>query len=373
MWLIRFFKYIFSLFRSKAQTPSSPEAVYAEAPPEIDKQLKSQMWAIGGGKGGVGKSLITLMLGASLTRWGKKVIIVDADLGGSNLNMLTGISNPPYTLADFMKGKINNIEEVALDTPVRDLKVICGADDILGMANPGSAQKARLFNHLKKLKADIILLDLGAGTSYTTLDFFLFARNRIIVMSPENTSLQNAYGFVKTCLLRKLTREFRGDSKCMELINRLHSGKNDNINTMEELKEAFSLLGEERKSELSSSIEEFKTGLVINMVKENRDTKLGRSLISVANAYLSLNPEYLGCIEYDKRLDRSINNMADFLKNSTAVMTDMGLYDLASKLIKKIYKESIQLQSAEARMRGSAEVQKNKKTEKQHEEQASPG
>jgi hypothetical protein len=65
--------------------------------------------------------------------------------------------------------------------------------------------------------------------------------------------------------------------------------------------------------------------------------------------------------------------MADFLKNSTAVMTDMGLYDLASKLIKKIYKESIQLQSAEARMRGSAEVQKNKKTEKQHEEQASPG
>ncbi len=152
MWLLRFFKYIFSLFRGKAKTP--PEAVYAEVPPAIDKQLKSQMWAIGGGKGGVGKSIITLMLGASLTRWGKKVIIVDADLGGSNLNMLTGINNPPYTLADFMQRKIDNIEEVALDTPVKGLKVICGADDILGMANPGSAQKARLFNHLKKLKAE---------------------------------------------------------------------------------------------------------------------------------------------------------------------------------------------------------------------------
>ena len=109
------------------------------------------------------------------------------------------------------------------------------------------------------------------------------------------------------------------------------------------------------------------------MVKENRDTKLGRSLISVANEYLSLNPEYLGFIEYDKRLDRSINNMADFLKDSTAVMTDMGLYDLASKLIKKIYKESIQLNSAEVRKCGSTEVQKRRSTEKQDGAQAAPG
>ena len=159
----------------------------------------------------------------------------------------------------------------------------------------------------------------------------------------------------------------------MEFINRLNSGKNDSINTMEELKKAFSQLGEDRESKLTSCIEEFKTGLVINMVKENKDTKLGRSLISVANEYLSLNPEYLGLIEYDKRLDRSINKMDDFLKDSTAVMTDMGLYDLASKLIKKIYKESIQLQSSEVRKLGSAEVQKSKSTEKQDGEQAAPG
>jgi MinD-like ATPase involved in chromosome partitioning or flagellar assembly len=166
----------------------------------------------------------------------------------------------------------------------------------------------------------------------------------------------------------------------MELINRLNSGKNDSINTMEELKAAFSELGEGRESKLSSCVKEFKTGLVINMVKENRDTKLGRSLISVANAYLSLDPEYLGLIEYDKRLDRSINKMADFLKDSTAVMTDMGLYDLASKLVKKIYKESIQLKSAEAGKhrsgeagkRESGEVQNNNNTEKQDGAQAAP-
>ena len=354
MWFLRFFKYIIGLFRGWAKSPSRPEAVYAEVPQAIDEQLRGQMWAVGGGKGGVGKSLVTLMLGASLTRWGKKVVIVDADLGGSNLNMLTGINHPPCTLADFMQGKIDNIEEVALDTPVRGLKVICGADDILGMANPGTSQKARLFNHLKKLKADVILLDLGAGTSYTTLDFFLFAPNRIIVMSPETTSMQNAYGFAKTCLLRKLTRDFSGDSKCLELINRCNRVNEDRIETMAKLTEAFSQFGVERKNKLSSCIKEFKTGLVINMVKENKDTRLGRSLITVANEYLSLNPEYLGFIEYDKRLDRSINKMAEFLKNSTDVMTDMGFYDLASKLVRKIYKESVQLQSPKVQKSKSA-------------------
>ncbi len=361
MWFLKVFKYIFGLFRGRSKSASRSKAVYAEVPHAIDEQLKSQMWAVGGGKGGVGKSLITLMLGAALTRWGKKVVIVDADLGGSNLNILTGINHPPFTLADFMQGKVDDIEKVALPTPVKDLKVICGADDILGMANPGSAQKARLFNHLKKLKADVILLDLGAGTSYTTLDFFLFAPNRIIVMSPETTSLQNAYGFTKTCLLRKLTRDFRGDSKCLELINQCNILDERRIDTMEKLTEAFSQLGEKEKNKLSLCINEFKTGLVINMVKENKDTRLGRSLITVANEYLSVNPEYLGFIEYDKRLDRSINKMAEFLKDSTTVMTDMGFYDLASKLVRKIYKESKKLQSGEAGKWETPEVKEKDK------------
>ena len=57
-----------------------------------------------------------------------------------------------------------------MDTPVENLRLICGADDILGIANPKSTQKTRLFNHLKKLDADVILLDLGAGTSFTTIE-----------------------------------------------------------------------------------------------------------------------------------------------------------------------------------------------------------
>jgi flagellar biosynthesis protein FlhG len=182
-----------SLFRSSKDNQSPLLSQSADV--QIDPQLRKQLWAIGGGKGGVGKSLITVMLGATLTRWGKKVIIVDVDLGGSNINHLVGIRNPAYTLEDFIHRRTEKIEDVALDTPVENLKVICGAGHILGMANPKSAQKARLFNNLAKLEADIILLDLGAGTSYATLDFFLFASRKLIVLSPETTSIQMPMDF----------------------------------------------------------------------------------------------------------------------------------------------------------------------------------
>jgi flagellar biosynthesis protein FlhG len=276
-----------------------------------------------------------------LTRWGKKIIIVDADLGGSNIQILAGINSPPYSLADFMEKRVENISDIALDTPVKNLRVICGADDILGMANPKSTQTTRLLNNLKSLEADIILLDLGAGTSFSTMDFFLFAPHKIVVLTPQVTSIQNAYGFIKSCLFRKLTRDFSSDSECMEIINQtINSPKKEKKNIIAWLKEDFLSLGEEYEARLSDFVDEIKIGLIVNMVSESRDVTLRRSLLDVTAQYLSLNMEYMGFIEEDKRLINAINNMAEFIKDNTEAMTEMGFYDLANRVIKKIYKES---------------------------------
>ena len=308
---------------------------------EIDTQLKRQLWAVGGGKGGVGKSLTTLLLGVTLTRWGKKVVIVDADLGGSNIHILAGINAPAYTLTDFMERRVEDICDIALDTPVKNLRVICGADDILGMANPKSAQTTRLLNNLKNLEADIILLDLGAGTSFSTMDFFLFAPHKIVVLTPQATSIQNAYGFIKSCLFRKLTRDFSMDPECMGIINQtINSPSKEKKDIISRLKEDFLSLGMEYEAKLADCVDEMKIGLIVNMVRESRDVTLGRSLLDVTAQYLSLNMEFMGFIEEDKRLIQAINNMAEFMKDNTEVMTEMGFYDLASRVIKKIYKES---------------------------------
>jgi flagellar biosynthesis protein FlhG len=335
-----------SLFRTKEQEQIKPK-IELPKPSEAlvedvlnKSHLRKQLWAIGGGKGGIGKSLITLMLGATLTRWDKKVIIVDADLGGSNINLLVGIRNPAHTLEDFIFRRTENIGDVALDTPVENLKVICGAGDILGMANPKSTQKARLFKSLTELEADIILLDLGAGTSFATLDFFLFASHKLLVLSPQTTAIQNAYGFLKSCLYRKLTQEFNNDPQCLELIKKGIAPGDDSISNIEDLISAFDEIGEGKQKELKSHIDEMNVGLIVNMVREGKDVHLGRSLIDVANKYLSINPEYMGFIEYSAILDRSVNRMASFLSDGSDIMTKIGFYDLANKVIRKLYKES---------------------------------
>lgn len=307
---------------------------------QIDTQLKQQLWAVGGGKGGVGKSLTTLLLGVTLTRWGKKVIIVDADLGGSNIHILAGIHSPPHTLSDFMERHVENVSDIALETPVKNLRVICGADDILGMANPKSTQTTRLLNSLKSLEADIILLDLGAGTSFSTMDFFLFAPHKIVVLTPQAKSIQNAYGFIKSCLFRKITRDFSMHAECMEIINQTINSPRKEKDIIASLKEEFLTLGEEYEARLSECVDEMKIGLIVNMVRERKDVTLGRSLLDVTDRYLSLKLEYMGFVEEDKRLIHAINNMCEFMKDSTEAMTEMGFYDLASRIIKRIYKES---------------------------------
>lgn len=298
--------------------------------------LKHKLWAIGGGKGGVGKSIVSLMLGTILTRKGKNVILVDADLGGSNLHALCGIKYPIYTLADFIQRRVENIEDVTMLTPIKKLKLICGADDILGLANPKHTQKERLFNHLKKLEADIILFDLGAGTSFTTMDFFLYAPNKIVVFTPQITSIQNAYGFIKSSLYRLLVRTFGKDDNYYEIIRQFTSpGENGNIDSMIKLKETFRALGNEHLAKLTKCLEDLHIGMIVNMVRERNESDVGYILQDVTINHLGVSPEYLGFVNYDRVLESSINNMTKYVSENMDGRAGACFYDIASKILIK--------------------------------------
>jgi flagellar biosynthesis protein FlhG len=297
--------------------------------------LISKMWAVGGGKGGVGKSLVTLLLGVSLARLGRKVIMIDADLGGSNLHTLAGIRYPEYTLADFVTRKVETIEQLVIDTPVDNLKLICGADDILGMANPKYTQKTRLFTHLKRLEADVILLDLGAGTSFTTTDFFLYAPNKIVVVTPQVTSIQNAYGFIKSSLYRHLAQTFSKNLEAVELIKRAsYSVQGETIDSVAKLHNALTPLGEEYQEMLMKCLSGLNIKLIINMVKDSKEKNVSDIIKTVAKNYLGLEIEHFGIIHHDDVLNASINRMAGFLIRGTECIANMNTYDIATKIAK---------------------------------------
>jgi flagellar biosynthesis protein FlhG len=172
--------------------------------------ISKKLWSIGGGKGGIGKSIFTLGLGISLARMGYKIIVVDSDLGGANLHTLMGVRYPPHTLEDFFLRRIQRLEDIIIETGVKGIGLICGADDILGSANPTYAQKVRILSQLEELEAEMVLLDLGAGTSFNTLDFFNYSPGKICLLTSQATSLQNGYGFLKSALYRHISRVFAG-------------------------------------------------------------------------------------------------------------------------------------------------------------------
>ena len=325
----------------------------------MEDNITKKLWAIGGGKGGVGKSIITLLLGVRLAKLGVKVILVDADLGGANLNILLGIRYPLHTLEDFIQKRVDYLEDALTSTPIRNLRLLCGADDILGIANPKFVQKKRVLDHLKRLEADIILLDLGAGTSFTTMDFFLYAPNKVVVLAPQITSIQNAYGFIKSCMYRKLSRTFNKDAEALQLIHKAISDKEKKFESIPELKKTLKSLGQKREPLLSSCFDNMKPGIIVNMIRNKKERHVAKVIHDVSEKYLDISPEYLGFVDYDPLLDKSINKMEAFFLEGKSDSTNMQVYDIAMKILKRTSKETIKIHQPNRMQRGNKIVLSN--------------
>jgi len=308
--------------------------------------LKHKLWAIGGGKGGVGKSVVTLMLGTSLAKRGLRVVLCDADLGGANLHTLLGIRHPLYTLADFMSRRCESMADVALETPVDNLKLISGADDILGIANSKFSQRTRILTNLEKLEADVILLDLGAGTASSTIDFFLYAPGKIVVLTPHVTSVQNAYGFIKTSVYRRLARAFSKDEAVLELIQPGVASVIERLDSIAELRSALHRMGGDREQVLSDCLAEIQIDLLVNMARSAKEREVGHVVRSVAEKYLELSLDYLGFINHDPELERSINQMSAFLTTGANSIARSCMYDIATKVLRRVQEEAVAPQVA---------------------------
>ena len=165
---------------------------------------KKSIWAVAGGKGGVGKSFLCSNLSIDLAQRGNSVVLIDADFGGPNLHTFMGISTSIISVSDFIKNNQLNLDDILLPTGIPNLKLASGAQDVLGMANLNIIQQNKLIKAIAALNVDYVLIDLGAGTNAYTLDLFLSADKGILVTAPEPTSVENTYRFVKSAFYRKL-------------------------------------------------------------------------------------------------------------------------------------------------------------------------
>ncbi len=292
--------------------------------------------AIGGGKGGVGKSTVSILLAFWFARMGKKTILVDADLGGANLHTFMGIKNPPRTLNDFVTRRYDSLEEICLDTELENLRLIGGASDILSLANIHVSQKAKLIQNLSRLDADYVIIDLGAGTSYNVLDFFLAADKKIVVLIPQPISIQNAYAFIRNTVYRRLSQLVNQKSSLQSLIKTAMDTNNElKVRTVSELLQIVEELnGKEAMSALQGEIRRIQPFVITNMVRTNRDKGAGRVIQMVADKYLMIRSVDLGSIVYEQKLYTTVTEMLPLTSLIQSSEAFASVYGMAVTLLR---------------------------------------
>jgi flagellar biosynthesis protein FlhG len=265
-----------------------------------------RIWAIGGGKGGVGKSVIAANLAMTVARSGARVALIDADLGGANLHTLLGTPVPKRNLSDFIARRVGSLAEIMNPTPCDNLWLVSGARAMLETANPNFSQKAKILRHVAMLDVDHVFLDLGAGTAFNVLDLFLVARKGILVVIPEATSVENAYFFLKAAYFRKLKRA-QPRRKVKAAVERvMTSDARRAIRTPRDLMAQVMTVDPEAGAALMEEASTFSPSIIINRVERTEQNRLGAEIGSACRDYFGINIRCLASLPDDQLVRRSV-------------------------------------------------------------------
>ncbi len=262
--------------------PAASEFLGSGLPPIVATlpRPRGRIWSIGGGKGGIGKSLIAASLGHELSRLGKRVVLVDADLGGANLHTCLGVAPPERTLGDFICHRVERIQDVVVPTAYPRLELVSGASDFLAAANIKHLQKVRVLNRIRSLEVDIVLMDLGAGTSFNIIDFFLASDLGLLTVIPEPTSIENGYRFIKSALYRKL-RAVAREPVLQQIVDAALDPKSPRgIRTPLELLAAVARECPEFMDTVKREMAMFRPSFVVNQVRGPADAAVGQQLVT---------------------------------------------------------------------------------------------
>jgi flagellar biosynthesis protein FlhG len=267
---------------------------------------KAEIWAVGGGKGGTGKTFLVSQLAAYLAFKGKRVILVDADFVGANVHSFFGIKKIPKTINDFFETN-EPLERLVMDVGIKNLGIIPGDYRSINPGTMSHSQKLKLFRRIEKLKADYILLDLGGGSSNDTIDSFLLADRMIVVTVPEISAIENLFQFAKKTIFRKLI-SIQGDNGLKETIGEVWANrKAHRIRNIVELIQHLKKSSDRIDSILTEELADFSLYIALNKVRNSMEIQEGFSIRSICIKSIGFETLYAGYIEYDPQLWKNLS------------------------------------------------------------------
>lgn len=243
---------------------------------------QTRVIAVTSGKGGVGKSNLSVNMGIALARLGARPLLVDADLGLANVDVIMGII-PPYNLGHVILGE-KKISDVMINGPA-GLRVIASGSGVYRLANLSEKSLEQCLEELNEIEkyTDIMLIDTGAGLSKNVLKFVLAAGEVIVVTTPEPTAITDAYGVIKV---------------------------------------------------IASSEQNIPIWLVVNMVRnEDEGVQVVDRLASVSKRFLGVELSTLGFIPYDPIIPKAVREQQPFIISHPRSMAGQSLNLIAKNLL----------------------------------------
>jgi flagellar biosynthesis protein FlhG len=237
--------------RQMARTAKNNQKNDSAAAGVVSDQQGIRVISVTSGKGGVGKSNVVSNLAIALSAQGKKVLLIDADLGLGNLDVLLGLS-PVYNLNHVLNGD-KSVIDILIDGPA-GIKIIPAGTGVQELTSLGQHEKLKLLDELDMLEEqfDILIIDTEAGISENVTYFTVAAQEIFVVVTPEPTSITDAYALIKLLATRYSEHHFK---------------------------------------------------VLVNMAKDSEDAlEVFRKLANVAGRFLDISLDYLGCVVKDERV-----------------------------------------------------------------------
>ena len=286
---------------------------------------------IASGKGGVGKSIFSANLAIALARLGHPTVAVDLDLGGSNLHTCLGMPNTLPGIGDFLKSNSGRFEDLPAQTPIPQLKFLPGDGRTPFMANLSYPQRISLVRGIRTIPARYIILDLGAGSSFNTLNLFGLAASGIMITTFETTSIMNCLMFLRNFIFRMLFGIAGKDEKALALLIRaFEQPSHAKAPTLRSLIGIIEHANPRLAVKARNFCTRFRPRIVFNMGDHPDELNVLPRITETLRNGLSMEAEYLGFLFHDDTVRRSAKNRETLLMHHPFSPVSQGIVQIAN-------------------------------------------
>jgi flagellar biosynthesis protein FlhG len=296
---------------------------------------ESTVIPIASGKGGVGKTFFTANLAMALAKMGHPTVAVDLDLGASNLHSYLGLANRFPGIGDFLKARSSGLEELLVPGKISNLQFLSGDGMSPFTANIPYAQKVRLLSRIVRLPAEYILLDLGAGTSFNTLDYFRLSRQGFLITIPDYPSVINMLVFLRNFLLRVIEANLIKNRYVRELLRDNYKlAMNDKGTNIEEFREKVAARDRKAGEVIGAVCKKIRPHVVFNLCDHPDEVQIAERITRSLKKKLSIEADFFGFVFSDSFVRVALNKGIPFLPNYQNSMAAQGIERIARRIVK---------------------------------------